>query len=395
MHPKRTRMYSEKEKYDTLQKILNSKTFSKSTTTNVLLKFLVECTIQNKEISAYTIGRELFGNNYDQEKTEVNARVNIYHLRKKLTKYYDIEGINDLIVISITSGQYSVTFSEKENLKKSGLKKWLIIGSVAFILILLALLVQLHNNKNNHIWTPLFNNDLETTLYLGDLFGYTGPSRFGHMGWHRDFSINSSEDFITESKKAPEKFADVKPAKFNYVVFDNVLNIKPFTKLFTIRDYDFSINTASDFKIRSIKDRNTIYAGPLFLQSPFNELFNNFANNVFLELKTEPYIQYTLNYTNEEKEHKTINIDSKKGGSGEYAVASVFNGPNNSRHYMFFSDHGMGLLATIEYFTNIDSIRAFSEKHLQDSNEFIAIFFVKGIDRTNMSMELVFIDDNK
>ena len=79
-------MFSEKEKYETLERILKSKTFRKTTTSSVLLKLLVESTIQRRELNAFTIGLELFGEKCDQEKIEVNARVNIYHLRKKLKK---------------------------------------------------------------------------------------------------------------------------------------------------------------------------------------------------------------------------------------------------------------------------------------------------------------------
>ncbi|WP_193743944.1 hypothetical protein [Algibacter lectus] len=55
----------------------------------------------------------------------------------------------------------------------------------------------------------------------------------------------------------------------------------------------------------------------------------------------------------------------------------------------------MGLTSVIEYFTDIDSVQEFSDAYLSTSNEFIAIFFVKGKDRTSLSMELVFFDDNK
>ncbi|WP_042496406.1 hypothetical protein [Algibacter lectus] len=107
-------------------------------------------------------------------------------------------------------------------------------------------------------------------------------------------------------------------------------------------------------------------------------------------MKKEEFNHYSFNYTNEEGENKIIKINSRDS-EGEYAIASGFNGPNNSRHYIFFSNHGMGLTSVIEYFTDIDSVQEFSDAYLSTSNEFIAIFFVKGKDRTSLSMELVFL----
>jgi len=382
---------NQNDKYDALNKVLRSNTFSKATKANVLLKFLVESTILQKELSAITIGLELFGNKYDSDTSDVNIRVNISHLRKRLEQYYTEEGQNDPVIITIEPGQYNASFTARTEIRKSKTKRNLIIAGV--FLLAVAALVFFLNTAKDRVWKPMFENKLETTLYLGDVFGYSGPTAFGNTGWHRDFTINSPEQLLSQTSVDPEKFAGLKPADYSYVVFENSYNIKPFTQYFTRSNYDFLIRLTSDFKTRTIKEQNTIYAGPFFMRSSFNGLFNDFAKNVNLQIDTDPSKPQLVNYILN-GESKTIKLNSNYT-EGEYALASSFKGPNNSRHYIFFSNHGMGLTAIVEYFTNAQSLDEFSKKYLKNSDEFIALYFVKGKDRTSMSMELVYFDDNR
>lgn len=387
-------MLDTKEINDALERVLKSATFRKASTTRVLLMFLVKSTIDNKEISATTIGLELFGKKYDPEKSDVNIRVNVSHLRKRLKQYYTEEGANDPIVISIEPGQYNATFTASLMDERKKSNKRILMASFIILVALLGALLLFLPKKNNPIWTPMFDDGLETTLFLGDVFGYRGPTIFGNPGWHRDSRINSTDEFYARAKKEPEEFAKYMPGKYSYVVFDNSYNIKPFTQYFTNKDYDFSLRPTADFTVRSIKDQNTIFAGPMYVQTVFTELFNNFSNNLVLKENDTQENQFSLYYSSIEKQQESFSLTSKSI-DGEYAIASAFNGPNNSRHYLFFSNHGMGLTAVVEHFTNDEAIQDFSDSYLSKSDEFIAVFYVQGKDRTSISMEMVLFDDNQ
>ena len=387
-------MYNENDIHNTLNQVLNSDTFKKSTTTKVLLKNLVESTLNDSEISAFSVGSALFGERYDPEKSDVNVRVNISHLRKRLKHYYENEGSEDAIVLSIAPGQYKVTFSTVKIDSEKSTKRYILLGVGTVITIMLVSLVLFRNRNQDQVWRPIFDNGLETTLYLGNVFGYSGPNHFGHNGWHRDTRINSLEEFHQETKGDSEKYKVLKVSNYSYVVFENAFNIKPFTQYFTTENYDFSLRPSSEFKTRSIKDGNTIYAGPIYTQTTVNGLFNRFSYNVHLSVKPDSKQEYSLNYTDSENNKKSIFLNSR-GMEGEYAIASGFNGPNNTRHYIFYSNHGMGLTAVVEYFTDAESLERFSKEYMTHSDEFVALFFVKGKDRTDISIELVLFDDNK
>ncbi|WNJ17563.1 hypothetical protein [Pontibacter sp. G13] len=385
-------MISQPEQSDALNRILDSQTFGKATTTRTLLAYLVSATIERQEISAASIGLELFGKKYDPAKHDVNIRVNISHLRKRLKRYYDQEGGADPIRISIEPGQYYASFAAK-SVPQNSVKGLAWGGMIAVALILIGALGWSFSGPDDRMWTPMFENELETTLYLGDVFGYSGPTQFGSMGWHRDSKINSSEEFYNRVKQSPEKHQSLRPAAYTYVVFENAFNIKPFTQYFTQQEYQFSVRQTSDFSGRSLKDRNTIYAGPFFVQSAFNDIFNDFSKNVQLHFDTTSRGPVILQYT-EDGLPKRVNITSKFGDE-EYALASAFNGPNGTRHYLFFSNHGMGLTAVVEHFTNPEALEVFSAEYLAEGEEFVALFHVKGKDRTSMSMELVLWDGNR
>lgn len=385
-------MTSEQEKREALQRILKSKTFSKATTTNVLLKLLMDATLAQKEISAVTIGMELFGKKYDPEKSDVNIRVNISHLRKRLKQYYAEEGQDDPVRITIAPGQYRATFSRPKK-NSPALNKWTISAVTVLVLIGVLVVVYLLASPDEGVWTPAIDGEPETTLYIGDVFGYRGPGAFGAFEWHRDARINSTEEFYELINKAPETYSGLEPGGYSYVVYENSAIVKPFTRYFTQRGYDFSLQPSSGFSTKLIREQSTVYAGPVYVQVKFVELFNQLAKNVQLQVQTLPHGVFKLSYVTE-GDTTMLNLNGS-GAESEYALIGAFDGPNSTRHYMFFANHGMGLTALVDYFTQPETLEAFTAEHLQESSEFVAVFFVKGQNRTNVNMELRYLDDNR
>ena len=72
-----------------LARILKDKNFSRSKIYGRLLRFLVNASLEEKEIKEVIIGTELFGKDYDPIKFDNKVRVYVYHLRKKLDEYYE------------------------------------------------------------------------------------------------------------------------------------------------------------------------------------------------------------------------------------------------------------------------------------------------------------------
>ena len=386
-------MLTQQEKYNTLNRILGSQIFSKSTTAKVLLKFLVESSIQGDDISASDIAREIFGSQYKYDKSEANVRVNIYHLRKKLERYYDEEGTHEINRITIEKGQYKVDFKNSTTISKIKKKKAILaFAFTATVLFFLNVLI-LSKNKDK-VWSNTYKNGHQTTLYLTSVFTYTGPTFDGHRVTYRDTRINSNIQLINFLDTIPgaKELYNASPTNYTYTAFEDAATIKNFTRLFTKHNSEFAVRKSSDFSINDIKEQNIIFLSPMRYKTVFSEVFNELTTNA--KLITNNQHQFLLKYSDETGRDTTYSLSfiPKKR---EYAIAAKFITPTNTCQYMFFADHGMGLSAMAEYFTNDDSLQVFSERYLKNTDEFVSLFLVSGKDRTNLDMKLVLFDDNQ
>ena len=102
-----------------LENILSSKTFSGSKTYGLLLKYLVDCSINGKSPKEQNIAVEVLQKNEDFDPSiDTSVRVYIHKLRKSLDKYYQNEGKHDKIKLEIPKGHYDVNFVLRHRFRK-------------------------------------------------------------------------------------------------------------------------------------------------------------------------------------------------------------------------------------------------------------------------------------
>jgi len=382
------------EKTSQLKHILNSEAFKKSPTSSRLLQFLVTSTINGKELKETTVGIELFGQNFLKDENSSRIRVNIYNLRKKLESYYDDEGINDSLKIEIRKGQYYTQFiTNKEKETVIDYKKKfrtlltfsaLLFGSTLFFII------QAFYKPPVPIWNAFFKNKKETILVVGDFFGILGKTATGKIGWNRDYNLNSPKDFYSYKKKHPELDTSITPSTYTYLTGMGPIATNNISKLFTRQKKDFTIRFSSKLDYKDIKENNTIYIGPIK-----NE-------NKFLNFITEKSKNFNLNgnqlhYKNIQKKKDTIIDLFTTGENREYAIVSRIKGIDKDipERFLFFSNHDIGVVATVEYFINYKTLKAFQKQYLVDNESFTAVFLVEGKERTNLGLKLVLVDSEK
>ncbi len=403
-------MITKEEKKQALETILTSKTFSKSTTSNILLKYLVMSSLEEKNLNTTDIAMELFGSQYEPEKSEATVRVNVYHLRKKLKKHFETEGTNNPIYLEIYRGQYGVTFKRKEKHNLTNKKKiqLVILGVLTLIAAFFILKKQTYKDP---VWNSIFKSDNETKLYLYDIFGYYGPTLFNKMGWHRDYEINSSTEFYKKIENHPDLIKQYAPGRNLYVNFLSSYSVNNLSRYFEKHNNRFNIDKFHNLSPLDLKDQNSIYLGPLRHENAFVDFFNLKSKYVKLisKQKTDSVsgIEFFNNkdviynedrniaYKNSLKGIDTIIQLNSDGHSFEHVLVAKLKGDNNTSNLMFFSNHGFGATAAVEFFTNNDSIRKFNEDHLKQSDEFITLFYVSGKERTGMNIKQIFFDDNK
>lgn len=377
-------MLSESKKLEISKKIITSKTFQKASTSSALLMYLVEADIADSFLKEDIIDIEFFGGKQTTDKSNTRVRVSVYNLRKKLGDYYEGEGKDSEWKLMIDKGQYQVRF-EKQLSSKKGLVRCFnkhIYTYVILIILILALFIDRLPDRQSKIWSGFLKSEETTTLFIGDSFGIRGETITGGVGFTRDYNINSVEEFYKFIEKRDDLKDKLKPSNYNYFTNMGAVASKNIAQLFANYKKTFDIRYSSNSTFDDIKSGNAIYIGPLHNKNKFIPIFND----------AHPYLQINgskLNVKGHGSVPDTIFTISFSGKYTDAAIVSRFPGPMGTEQMVFFSNHDIGASATVEIFTNQDSIQNFSNKYLKDHKYFTAIYKVFGKERTSLDLELL------
>ncbi|MDV7185916.1 hypothetical protein R3X25_01380 [Lutibacter sp. TH_r2] len=374
---------SKNQKQELVTKIRESNTFKKASTSNALLQYLNEATLNGVNLKESVIDIEFFGSKVVTDKNNPRVRVNVYNLRKKIAQYYENEGKDDIWQLTIDKGQYEVRFFKKQVGKQLIKKlKWAqIIPYIGLFLAIFALFYTNSSPKPPSLWKSIINKEKPTNLFIGDHFGVAGTTITGHTGWTRDFNINNINEFYDLLEEKPELKNYIKPANYTYTTRMAALATQQFERLFQHYHQNLPIRFSTLTSISEIKEGNAIYAGPIKNKNQFIRFFNE-ANPYFTIGNSE------LKLTNHPQLKDTIFNLKSPIVEEEYALVSKYSSIGDTEHFVFFSEHDIGVSATAEYFTNKDSLQHFAKTFLKDKKHFTALFKVKGQNRTNTDIKL-------
>ncbi|GAB3666114.1 hypothetical protein GCM10028791_41910 [Echinicola sediminis] len=379
-------MLSKEKKLEITEQVVNSNTFMNAPTSIAILKYLVEANIEGRFLKEGIIDHEFFGAEPGAHKSTPRVRVNIYNLRKKLKNYYESEGGNDLWQIKLDKGQYSIRFERMNpKLKYLPLTNFKKLLPYLLTTVAVGLLIITHLPPSKPLlWEGFFDDKHSTNLFIGDAFGYGGQTISGLPGWTRDFSINSLDEYYKMLENKPELKLLTKPTDFNYSTRMAEHATHDFARLFTLMRHDFEIKYATNTSFADIKKGNTIYIGRLKEQKKFFYLFNE--GNKYFKIQDNQ-----VHFLGKGNLPDTTFIADTENTESDYALVSRIPGPNNTEQFFFFSNHDIGVMATVEYFTNPDSLKAFTEKYLNNDIYFTAIYKAKGKERINLNLEEILV----
>ncbi|WP_298369712.1 hypothetical protein [uncultured Lutibacter sp.] len=374
---------SDEQKQEITTKIRNSKTFKNAPTSNALLQYLLDATLKKTPLKESVIEIDFFGSKEVSDRNNPRVRVNVYNLRKKITSYYENEGKDDIWQLTIDKGQYQIRFFRKQ-LKSQFTKhfSWSkAIPYAALVMAILALIITNSTPKPPRIWKSFITTKKPTNLIIGDHFGAMGKTVTGGIGWTRDFELNNVNEFYDLLEVNPDLKNALKPANYTYTTRMASLATQQFERFFQHYNKDFDIRFSTLTSISEIKEGNAIYAGPIKNGNQFTHFFNE-SNPYFKVSRNE------LTLSNHPKIKDTIIHFNIGEVDEEYAIVSKYQGIDNTEHFVFFSEHDIGVSATAEYFTNKDSIQSFIKTYLNNKKYFTALFKVKGQHRTNTDIKL-------
>lgn len=374
-----------KQKQEIIRRIRTSETFKKATTSNAILQYLHEATLRGEDLNENTISIDFFGRKEYEEKNNTKVRVSIYNLRKKLDDYYKSEGKKDIFYVKIEKGQYKLLFVPHLSYHRFRNINWKAIVPYPALLICLFLLVFTNKiPRTPKIWQDFISKNTPTEVYVGDLFGMVGTTITGSFGVTRDYHINNHSQYYQLIKEQPELQSKLKPAAFNLTPGMSILSAQRLQQFFLERHCQTNINFLSLTSTTEIKESDAVYFGAINANNKFISFFNKANSNYQIKKRN-------LIYINEQGQEESIINFNESNEVQEYALVSKYKASESADHFVFFSQNEIGVLATIEYFTNTDSIKSFSKRYLKEDSYFTAIFKVQGQERTatDLSVESV------
>ena len=376
-------MLSNEKKIELTEIILQSKVFQKSPKSSALLRYLVKATIEGTFLKEDVIDFEFFGEKSNFDRNNPRVRVNMYNLRKKIDKYYQTEGKHSHWKLIIEKGQYHVHFENQTKNNTYFKKKYFLkaIPHIGLLIVSTCFLLKLYVKNYPEIWSDFFTNKKETTLIIGDVFGIAGKTITGSGGWTRSYNINNIHQYLELISKKPELEKTTSPSDYSYSSSMGVIASHCLTNLFTKYEKSFDIRFSSSISVEDIKRTNIIYAGPLKNENTFISLFNDSNSNFKITGNKITYIDPVS------QKNKFFWLDIGNRGNKDLAIVSKFSGPLNNEVFLFFSNHDLGVKATVEKFTNLDSLKIFNKKHNIGNQNFTAVFVAEGKERTNLKLE--------
>ena len=396
---KNSQITSEQKK-ESIQKLLNSSDIRSNDKYSKLIQYLFDATIDNRQIKESTIAIECFGNdsNYDPS-IDSYVRVYLSKLRKKIEHYYLTDGIEDKIQISIPKGNYSLDFVEFE--QKSFKYKF----SLKFLAKIIPLLIivsgisyffgTLQNNKvksslpsNDIIWQNVLTSKKTTLIVMGDYYFFSYPFSSDRKSYIRDVEINSDTDLKNFVSNNPKLKDDIKIIYHTYLDEHIPLCISSILPSFISSEINYEFRLASEVQLNDFNNYNIVYIGSYKSLNLLSNIVGklNFKYQVYQPASS---LIFKDILTNESFSYKWVtNVDTK--ARNDFAMVIKVKGPNNNTFMFFLSEHDFGNLSTSKYFTNRIKIQEFENK--LKSEYFEALFEVKGIERTDLSMDLLHIN---
>lgn len=380
----------EKEKLEEqLQRIKASDGFVRSNVNVSLLNFLFNSTLQNQRLKEATIGAEIFGKKYDPIKNDTKVRVYIHNLRKKLAEYYAGVGANDPIIFEIEKGQYQVSFRVKEKGDSQAKKKRLFLVIAAFVALLTcAVIFFASENKTKNLWTAIADTKHPVSVIIGDHFTIESSLPTGGQGIFRDFAINSKQDYVEHMQKHPEQVENMIPNRYPYITKMGVYGTKQISHFLTKAAVDFDVKLMSEWDKTKINAEDIVYLGQFKTMGILKDFFHEKCPHFRIGPSRVEVLDEQQKVM---KSYPSRAIDPMV----DYTLVSHLKGFEGNNILLFASEHDVGVIHLVDYFTEPDSLDAFYTRYQISERGFTALFKVTGWERTGTKMEVVSVEKQK
>jgi len=388
-----------------LEKIVNSQEFSNSSVYGHFLTYLINASLEGKQLKETTIAIEVFNKDDTFNPAEDTiVRSHTYTLRKKLERYYFTEGKHDKYRIRIPKGHYEAKFTEaSDNIYSATfilnwLKKhfyiFIIIGLLIVISVLWFQKASVHDrlakyriiNLDDSIWSDYLQSDLPILLITGDHFFFNIFDKTHDRTWGiRDPYINSNEDLEIFKAKYPDTSIQISPEP--YFPYHSIWSLPPILSILYSANQKPILRKSSSISPQILDEYNIIFVGSI---KTLYALKHTLSKSHF-DFEIAPHnVKYTPPDSGDMEIFST-NLHSS-GPNDDLVLALKLPGPSDNTIFIIASYHSLGAPEITNYLVSPvkrkELEERFMKKYQKIPDYFEILFRVVGIDKTAYTTEM-------
>lgn len=382
----------------------------RSSLTQRLFDFLIECSLKGKipkeiEVAIDAFGR---GDNFDVSQDAV-VRVYIHKLRRKLEEFYAGPGKQEASRIVIPKGEYrlavapnsvAVAAPDVEPAVPAPVApprwyRWAgaLLGLSLLVNLLLVLMGPLQVGKaadplkqvrESALWAPLLDDELPIYVVTGDYYIFGEVDQFLLVTrLIRDFNINSRDDFeraLQEDRSLADKYQDLNLA---YLPTASAFALRDVMPVLALANRRVHVVMASDVNAEILKSGHVIYIGYFSGMATLREV-------VFAGSRLMTGESYDELYDRTTGTSYVSDVGSEQGRLKyrDYGYVSTFPGPSGNQFVILAGTRDIAVMRTAEIATQVDSLRELRSQRPEGAFE--AMYEVYGFGRTDIDAKLVF-----
>ncbi len=377
----------------------------RSSLTQRLFDFLIECSLKDKVPKEIEVAIDAFGrgDSFDVSQDAV-VRVYIHKLRRKLDEYYAGPGQHSTFRIVIPRGEYRLSVAPQSAplvpepppaTPSPSWHRWagLLLGLSLLVNLALVLTGPLRVGKpadplqevrESALWAPLLDDDLPIYIVAGDYYIFGEVDEFLSVTrLVRDFNINSRQDFeraVQSNPKLNEKYQDMNLA---YLPTASAYALREVMPVLAVANNRVRVVMATEVNADLLKSGHVVYIGYFSGMGTLSEV-------VFAGSRLAPGLSF-----DELNDRKTgtayvSDVGSEQGRLKyrDYGYVSTFPGPSGNQFVILAGTRDIAVMRTAKIATQVNTLGELHAQKLETAFE--ALYEVYGFEHTDIDAKLVF-----
>ncbi len=386
------------------ERIRASGILGRSSLTQRLFDFLIECSVHGKVPKEIDVAIDAFGRSdtFDVSQDAV-VRVYVHKLRRKLEEFYAGPGRQETHRIIIPRGEYRLAVAPlaavvvDEPAAAPDRPRWpgwgaalLAVSLIVNVGLVLTGPLQmgqavdpLREVRDSSVWAPLLDDELPIHVVVGDYYIFGEVDEFLSVTrLVRDFGINSRADFDRTLQRDPH-FADrYQDLNMSYLPTASAYALRDIMPLLAAANRRVRVIMASDVNAEVLKSGHVVYVGFFSGMGTLREI-------VFAGSRLMTGESFDELYDSTTGAAYVSDVGSVQGRLKyrDYGYFSTFAGPDGSQFVIIAGTRDVAVMRMAEIATRrvtLDEIKAQTPE-----SAFESLYEVYGFERTDIDATLV------